>query len=109
MNQHFTKITLLGYMGSGKSTIAKIVASRLNLTALDLDEYIIEKEGCSIPDIFQKKGEIYFRKIENQYLKELLESDQSYVLALGGGTPCYANNMELILQESKSFYLREQY
>ena len=106
MNQHITKITLLGYMGSGKSTIAKLLGNKLQCPSLDLDDYIIEKEGLSIPDIFEQKGEIYFRKIENIYLKELLESDKSFVLALGGGTPCYANNMDLILNGSDSYYLR---
>ena len=106
MNQQFTKITLLGYMGSGKSTVAQILASKLDLEALDLDDYITAKEGLSIPEIFASKGEIYFRKIENKYLGELLNSERSFVLALGGGTPCYADNMEQILEKSESFYLK---
>ena len=93
-------------MGSGKSTIARILGDKLGLPALDLDDYISEKENLSIPDIFESKGEIYFRRVENKYLLELLSADQSFVLALGGGTPCYANNMEAILEKSDSYYLK---
>ena len=93
-------------MGSGKSTIARILGDKLGLPALDLDDYISEKENLSIPDIFESKGEIYFRRVENKYLLELLSTDQSFVLALGGGTPCYANNMEAILEKSDSYYLK---
>ena len=104
--QDFMKVILMGYMGSGKSTLAKKVAEQLNVRALDLDQVIEEKEGCSIPEIFKTKGEIYFRKAENQHLNELLTSEDSFVLALGGGTPCYANNIHLIKSFSLSVYLK---
>ncbi len=100
------KIILLGYMGCGKSTVAKALQEAFDSKALDLDDYIIEKEGLSISEIFAAKGEIYFRKQENKYLIELLESKKSFILALGGGTPCYANNIEFIKKEAKSFYLK---
>jgi shikimate kinase len=100
------KIILLGYMGSGKSTVAKALQNTFKIDALDLDDYIIEKEGISISQIFATKGEIYFRKQENIYLQQLLESEKSFILALGGGTPCYANNIEFIKTEAKSFYLK---
>ncbi len=106
MNQDFTKLTLLGYMGSGKSTIARILGDKLDLPAIDLDDYIEAREGLSIPEIFATRGEIYFRKKEHVHLLELLGSDQSFVLALGGGTPCYANNMSAILERSDSYYLK---
>lgn len=100
------KIIVLGYMASGKSTISKILANKLKINTIDLDNYIAEKEGDTIKNIFFKKGEIYFRKIENIYLKELLKSENDFVLALGGGTPCYANNMDLITKMSTSIYLK---
>lgn len=100
------QLVLLGYMGSGKSTIARIVADQLGIEALDMDDYISEKEKNSIVDIFKTKGEIYFRLKENEYLKALIQSDESFVLALGGGTPCYANNMDLIIKNAKSVYLK---
>ncbi len=106
MNQGITKITLLGYMGSGKSTVAEILGDKLGMDVIDLDDYISEREGLSIPEIFEAKGEIYFRKVENAYLLELLRSEDRFVLALGGGTPCYANNMDVILENSDSFYLK---
>ena len=106
INQHFMKIILLGYMGSGKSTVAKELARALNLPFIDLDDYIIDKEKKSIKEIFEIKGEIYFRLQESKYLKELLDHSEDAVLALGGGTPCYANNMELIKKESLSVYLK---
>jgi len=100
------KVVLLGYMGSGKSTISNIIASKLDIDIIDLDDYISKKEGDSINGIFKNRGEIYFRLKENKYLNELLSGDKSFVLALGGGTPCYANNMELIKKYTNSIYLR---
>ena len=101
------RIVLLGYMASGKSSIGKRIAKSLNINFIDLDDYIIEKENQSIADIFSNKGEIYFRKIEHLYLKEILENEKNFILSLGGGTPCYANNMELIKNnKATSIYLQ---
>jgi len=93
-------------MASGKSTISKILAKKLQISTIDLDDYIVEKEGLSINAIFKTKGEIYFRNQENKYLIELLDSNKSFVLALGGGTPCYANNIDLIKKGANVFYLK---
>ena len=90
------KIILLGYMGCGKSTIAKLLAQQKGLPFKDLDEFIENRENISIKSLFELKGEIYFRKIEHDILKELTTSSESFVLSLGGGTPCYANNHELL-------------
>ncbi len=101
------KIVLLGYMGSGKSTVGRQLAQKLSLPFLDLDAYIEEKTGGTISQIFKEKGEIFFRQKEHQFLKELLEQPDDAVIALGGGTPCYSNNMELILGQTVNvFYLR---
>jgi shikimate kinase len=101
------KIVLLGYMASGKSSIGKKLAKSLAMNFIDLDDYIVENEKMSIPDIFKNKGEIYFRMIESKYLKEILSEDDYFILSLGGGTPCYANNMEEIKNsEAKSIYLQ---
>lgn len=99
-------IVLIGYMGSGKSTIAKKLALKLNYIYLDLDEYISENENDTINNIFKNKGEVYFRKLESNTLKEILTTQNKYVLAVGGGTPCYGNNMDLISQHATSFYLK---
>ena len=101
------KIVLLGYMASGKSSVGKKLAKSLAMNFIDLDDYIVENEKMSIPDIFKNKGEIYFRNIESKYLKEILSEDDYFILSLGGGTPCYANNMEEIKSsKAKSIYLQ---
>lgn len=100
------KFVLLGYMGSGKSTVAKALSNKLHLPCVDLDDYIVEKEQMPVNKIFQTQGEIYFRLQECKYLKEILEMDSELILSVGGGTPCYSNNMELINQYSRSIYLK---
>ena len=101
------KIVLTGYMGSGKSTIGRLLADKLALPFIDLDFFIENEEGLTISEIFETKGEIYFRKIEALAFNQLLANKDSFVLALGGGTPCYANN-HLLLQSQHihSFYLQ---
>lgn len=100
-------IILIGYMGSGKSTIGQKLSELLKLDFIDLDTYIQNKEGESIPELFKTRGEIYFRKIENQYLGEVL-SMKNAIISLGGGTPCYGDNMQSIntTTTSKSIYLK---
>lgn len=100
------KVIFLGYMGSGKSTIGKQLSKIISSDYLDLDDYISDKENNSVDEIFKNKGEIYFRKKETEYLKLLLESKKDFVLSLGGGTPCYGNNMDLIAKSATSFYLK---
>ena len=94
-------------MGSGKSTIGKQLSKALEFDYVDLDLFIETKEEMSIPELFKTKGEIYFRKIETLYLKNILELKDT-VVALGGGTPCYGNNMQLITSagNAKSIYLK---
>lgn len=101
---------LLGYMGSGKSTYGKILSNKIGIGFIDLDNYIEENEDMSISEIFSSKGEIYFRKLEHSYLKKLLNTQSDVVISLGGGTPCYANNMKLIAQSNnaKSIFLDTQ-
>ena len=101
------KIILVGYMGSGKSVVAKLLAEKIRLPRLDLDEVISEKAHATIPEIFKMQGEIKFRKLEQESFKEIMQSPESVVLSLGGGTPCYANNHELLKAENViSVYLR---
>jgi len=101
------KLILLGYMGAGKSTIGRLLAKEMGSFFLDLDQMLVEQEGKSIPEIFESKGEIYFRKAEHLLLKDTLSSRSNIVLSLGGGTPCYANNHELYQRpDCKSIYLK---
>ncbi|WP_445384609.1 shikimate kinase [Robiginitalea sp. IMCC44478] len=99
-------IVLIGYMGSGKSTVGRALAESMGFRFLDLDTYIEERMEKSIPELFEDKGQIYFRKKEHELLKEVLENHDQLVLALGGGAPCYAGNMDLVLSHtSHVFYL----
>ncbi len=94
-------------MGSGKSTIARLLAQKLQIPFQDLDENIENDQQMTINSIFENKGEIYFRKAEHLIFKQLMSSQESFVLSLGGGTPCYANNHEFLNGESiVSFYLK---
>jgi len=89
-------------MGCGKSSVAKYIANFADLKHIDLDEYIVNKESRSISDIFNLSGELEFRKIERAYLIELLNSREKLILSLGGGTPCYYDNMKFILNYTKN-------
>jgi shikimate kinase len=101
------KIVLLGYMGSGKSVVARLLAEILHLPYLDLDAIIEKKEDASITQIFDRQGEIKFRKLEHETFKQLMKNHGSFVLSLGGGTPCYANNNEFLNgPEVSSVYLK---
>ncbi len=93
-------------MGSGKSHISKILSDKLNFKLIDLDKEISKRNKMTIPEIFDKKGEIYFRKLERETLEEILASEKNTILSLGGGTPVYYNNMEIINHNSKSVFLR---
>lgn len=101
-------IVLIGYMGSGKSVVGKQIANIINYDFCDLDDYIETKEAKSISEIFSIKGEIYFRKQEHYYLNRLLQTSKNIVISLGGGTPCYGNNMDTILttKDVISIYLK---
>lgn len=102
------KIILSGYMGSGKSIVGKVLSQKTGLPFIDLDDQIIKKEGREIPEIFKNSGEIYFRKREGEVLLELLESNEDFILALGGGTPCYGRNLAALKgsEEVKLIYLK---
>lgn len=88
------KIILLGYMGSGKSVTAALLSEKTDLPCLDLDQLIETKAQATISSIFENRGEIFFRKLEHEIFSDLMDSNESFVLSLGGGTPCYANNHE---------------
>jgi shikimate kinase len=101
------KIILLGYMGCGKSTIAQKLSGIVSIPYIDLDEYIEKKAKMSIKEIFDNHGEIHFRKLEHTYFIELLNLPDEIIIGLGGGTPCYANNHELLIGEGVvSVYLK---
>ena len=101
-------VFLIGYMGAGKTTVGKSLAKKIKYNFYDLDNYIELKERRSIENIFQEKNEVYFRKIEHKYLKELSTIKENKIISTGGGTPCFKNNLDLInsAENSISIYLK---
>jgi len=100
------KIYLIGYMGCGKSTLGKELAKLMNLPWVDLDEAIEGKSGQSITALFSAFGEAGFRKVESELLREYGLNDQSFVMATGGGTPVYENNMAFMNSTGTTVYLK---
>ncbi|MEM8893629.1 MAG: shikimate kinase [Bacteroidota bacterium] len=98
-------ITLVGMPGSGKSTLGKRLASLLGCPFVDLDEVIENQEGRLIKDIFRHSGEDQFRMIEHFALAATLGKYQRMVLATGGGTPCFHDNMDVINGRGVSVFL----
>jgi len=99
------KVVLVGLPGSGKSTFGRQLAEHLGFPFIDLDTQIEVKSLMKIPEIFAIQGEGKFREIETQVLEEVLSRPESFVMATGGGAPCFNDNMDLINSQSISVYL----
>ncbi len=95
---------LNGFMGSGKSHWGRIWAAAYKLGFLDLDEHIEQKEGKSVVDIFESRGESYFRELEAAELRGL-ENVRNTIIACGGGTPCFGDNMQWMNEKGLTVYL----
>ncbi|MFA7493638.1 MAG: shikimate kinase, partial [Proteiniphilum sp.] len=98
------RIFIIGYMGSGKTTIGKRLAKVLSLSFVDLDAYIENKYRKKVPALFEEKGEEGFRKIESQTLREVSEFE-NVLISTGGGTPCFFDNMEVMNRTGLTIYL----
>ncbi|MFV0392624.1 MAG: shikimate kinase [Paludibacteraceae bacterium] len=98
------RVFLIGYMGSGKTTIGKVVAKRLGLGFVDMDAHIENREHKSVAQIFCELGEAKFRELERKCLHEVSEYDE-VVISTGGGSPCYFDNMEVMNRQGISIYL----
>ena len=96
-------IYLIGYMGAGKTTITKLLANELHLPFYDTDQEIEKKEKRSVSEIFKIEGELHFRMLETELLKNI---NQDSIIACGGGLPIHNNNMELINSKGISIYLK---
>ena len=97
-------IYLTGYMCSGKTTLGSLLKEMAGVKFTDLDPYIEEKEGLSVNEIFAQKGETAFREMERNTLREVTENFGG-VIATGGGTPCFFDNMEYMKTNGKVIYL----
>ena len=99
-------IILIGYMGCGKTTVGRLLAKKLAVPFVDLDEYLNKRYDCSVSNLFLEHGEIGFRKLEQTALDDLLSATQASVISLGGGTPCYGDNMQSVIQSTPhTFYI----
>ena len=92
-------------MGSGKSTVGKKISAALDWDLIDLDKEIERREGKSLHEIFSGEGEGYFRKIESEVLRDLI-TDKNIIISCGGGTPCFNSNMEFMLENGITVYLK---
>ena len=101
-------IILLGYMGCGKTFYAKKLSKIINLPFIDLDSFIEDKEKKSINKIIHENGESYFREIENNNLNQILNRNNNFIFATGGGTPCFFNNLDLLNEFGLTIYLRKK-
>lgn len=99
------KYFLVGMPATGKSTIGRLVARQLGLKFIDLDDVIVEHEGKEINHIFSEEGEDYFRKVERYHLIELINHLNGFILATGGGAPCFFDNMDLMNQNGVTIFL----
>jgi shikimate kinase len=97
MSLSVSSILITGFMGAGKSTIAAALARALDCSMIDLDQFVSEREGRSVPLMIDESGEEHFRGAETRALREALENNLARIIALGGGTWTIARNRELIL------------
>src|SRR5436190_13962062 len=88
------KIYLIGFMGSGKTHWGRLLSQKLSIPFFDMDEQVVSHEGKSIVEIFAENGEEHFRLLEKDILHIITESHEGFVMACGGGSPCYFNNIE---------------
>ena len=99
------KIFLIGLPGSGKTTMGLDLAVDLGLQFVDLDQDIEKAEKCLIKEIFEGKGEAHFRQLEKLHLEKIITQLDSFVMATGGGTPCFFNNLELMKKAGTVIYI----
>jgi shikimate kinase len=99
------RIFLIGFMGSGKTTVGKRIALRLNYSFIDMDRVIENEAGMPINRIFDEKGEDEFRRIEHELVLKISKM-KKVVVSTGGGVPCFFDNMEIINNNGISIYLK---
>jgi shikimate kinase len=100
-----SRLYLIGMPGAGKTTLGRALATAFELPFRDLDEEIVRAEGRSVANIFLTEGEAYFRQREATVLRELVAQHPRLVLATGGGTPCFHDNLRVLLETGLTLYL----
>lgn len=97
-------VFLIGYMGCGKTTLGEVLARQMDCRFIDLDEFIEQRQGMTVLQIFDEMGEQHFRKLETEALQEVaLMTD--VIVGCGGGTPCHGDNMSLMNQAGTTVWL----
>ena len=99
------RIYLIGYMGSGKTTVGRSLAEKLNFRFIDMDYFIENRQHKTINEIFSEKGEETFRLLENKTLKEV-STFENVVISTGGGAPCFFDNIEIMNNTGFTVYLK---
>lgn len=100
-------IFLIGFMGAGKTTLGRATAALLGWHFIDLDVKIVAEEKVSIPELFKTRGEAWFRAREREALLDLEQQGEGpYLIACGGGTPCYEDNMEWLNAHGTTVYIQ---
>ena len=102
-----TRLFLVGFMASGKTTLGRALALDLGLSFIDMDAYIERRHCKTIPTLFAERGEEGFRQVERTILHEVADFED-VVIATGGGTPCFFDNMDYINQQAESVYLKAE-
>ena len=97
-------IFLIGYMGCGKTTLGEVLASQMGLQYIDLDEFIEQRQGMTITEIFDEMGENRFRELETEALLDVA-GKTDVIVGCGGGTPCHGDNMELMNKAGTTVWL----
>ncbi|MBL1409831.1 shikimate kinase [Sphingobacterium faecale] len=97
-------IFIVGFMGSGKTTLGKKIAAAMGRPFVDLDHEIVAHIGMSIPEYFNMHGEIHFRVLESEFLKK--QKGKNAIISTGGGTPCFFDNMQWIVENGIALYLQ---
>ncbi|MBQ7237943.1 MAG: shikimate kinase [Bacteroidales bacterium] len=99
------RIFLIGYMGAGKTTLGRALAKTMNLQFIDLDDFIVSRYHKTIKEIFAEEGEDGFRRAERRALEEVA-GYEDVIISLGGGTPCFFDNMQLVRKAGRTVYLK---
>lgn len=100
-----SRIILIGYMGSGKTTLGKSLSQVLHMPFYDLDWYIVNRMRKTVKQLFDERGEEAFRKIEHNMLHEVAEFE-NVIISCGGGTPCYFDNMDYLNRQGETVWLK---
>jgi len=98
-------VFLIGMPACGKTSIGKRLAKKIQFTFIDLDHHLTDKENKSVATIFSEQGENFFRELETKYLKEISNTKTNTIISVGGGTPCFHNNLSFMLSSGTVFYL----